>query len=112
MSPAILENGLRGVCTNAPAPSVRNNADGGWIVQKFGGTSVGKLPLNIAEDIVRYVAHSSDQDDSNFEFVGRIWKAIGLQLFALLEVQEKRLKVQQVGESQSGIVPIMTFLRV
>lgn len=30
-----------------------NSNQGGWIVQKFGGTSVGKLPLNIAEDIVR-----------------------------------------------------------
>jgi aspartate kinase len=26
----------------------------GWIVQKFGGTSVGKFPDKIAEDIVRY----------------------------------------------------------
>lgn len=33
----------------------RNNSDGGWIVQKFGGTSVGKFAVNIAEDIVRFV---------------------------------------------------------
>lgn len=25
---------------------------GGWIVQKFGGTSVGKFPIKIAEDII------------------------------------------------------------
>ncbi|KAI1632831.1 aspartate kinase [Biscogniauxia mediterranea] len=31
----------------------RNTSDRGWIVQKFGGTSVGKFPDNIAEDIVR-----------------------------------------------------------
>lgn len=31
----------------------RNESEGGWVVQKFGGTSVGKLPINIAEDIVR-----------------------------------------------------------
>jgi aspartate kinase len=31
----------------------RNDNEGGWVVQKFGGTSVGKLPINIAEDIVR-----------------------------------------------------------
>ncbi|CAL3966023.1 unnamed protein product [Diplocarpon coronariae] len=31
----------------------RNNSVEGWIVQKFGGTSVGKFPVNIAEDIVR-----------------------------------------------------------
>lgn len=33
----------------------RNDSEGGWIVQKFGGTSVGKFAGNIAEDIVRYV---------------------------------------------------------
>lgn len=27
--------------------------DGGWIVQKFGGTSVGKFPKDIARDVVR-----------------------------------------------------------
>ncbi|KAJ1329576.1 aspartate kinase [Microdochium nivale] len=31
----------------------RNNSANGWVVQKFGGTSVGKFPENIAEDIVR-----------------------------------------------------------
>jgi hypothetical protein len=30
-----------------------NTSQGGWIVQKFGGTSVGKFAVNIAEDIVR-----------------------------------------------------------
>lgn len=33
----------------------RNDSEGGWIVQKFGGTSVGKFAVNIAEDIVRFV---------------------------------------------------------
>ena len=28
---------------------------GGWIVQKFGGTSIGKFPDKIARDIVAYV---------------------------------------------------------
>ncbi|KAI1084127.1 aspartate kinase [Whalleya microplaca] len=31
----------------------KNNSSQGWIVQKFGGTSVGKFPDSIAEDIVR-----------------------------------------------------------
>ncbi|KAH7033429.1 aspartate kinase [Microdochium trichocladiopsis] len=31
----------------------RNNSSNGWVVQKFGGTSVGKFPENIAESIVR-----------------------------------------------------------
>ncbi|OAA64549.1 cohesin complex subunit [Niveomyces insectorum RCEF 264] len=34
-------------------PLLRNAEGGGWIVQKFGGTSVGKFPNKIAEDIVR-----------------------------------------------------------
>jgi aspartate kinase len=31
----------------------RNDSEAGWVVQKFGGTSVGKFAVNIAEDIVR-----------------------------------------------------------
>ena len=31
----------------------RNDSKAGWVVQKFGGTSVGKFALNIAQDIVR-----------------------------------------------------------
>lgn len=31
----------------------KNDSDAGWVVQKFGGTSVGKFAVNIAEDIVR-----------------------------------------------------------
>lgn len=30
-------------------------AERGWIVQKFGGTSLGKFAVNVAEDIVRCV---------------------------------------------------------
>jgi len=33
---------------------LKNASTGGWIVQKFGGTSVGKFPDKIAEDIIRY----------------------------------------------------------
>jgi hypothetical protein len=36
----------------------KNASPNGWIVQKFGGTSVGKFPDKIAEDIVRYVSDS------------------------------------------------------
>lgn len=27
----------------------------GWVVQKFGGTSLGKFSLEIVDDIIRYV---------------------------------------------------------
>ncbi|KAI8630187.1 aspartate kinase [Xylariaceae sp. FL1651] len=37
----------------AETPIRRNTSPQGWIVQKFGGTSVGKFPRNIACDIVR-----------------------------------------------------------
>ncbi|TVY21239.1 Aspartate kinase FUB3 [Lachnellula arida] len=40
------------VAANAPMRR-RNNSSRAWIVQKFGGTSVGKFAVNIAEDIVR-----------------------------------------------------------
>lgn len=33
---------------------LQNDSPNGWIVQKFGGTSVGKFPDRIAEDIIRY----------------------------------------------------------
>lgn len=32
---------------------LKNHGDRGWVVQKFGGTSVGKFPDKIAEDIVK-----------------------------------------------------------
>ncbi|TPX15169.1 uncharacterized protein E0L32_004727 [Thyridium curvatum] len=34
-------------------PVLSNNGSRGWVVQKFGGTSVGKFPDKIAEDIIR-----------------------------------------------------------
>jgi hypothetical protein len=41
--------------TAALGAGIRRNSQKGWVVQKFGGTSVGKFAGNIAEDIVRYV---------------------------------------------------------
>ncbi|KAK0635676.1 aspartokinase-like protein [Bombardia bombarda] len=32
---------------------IKNTSTNGWVVQKFGGTSVGKFPDKIAEDIIR-----------------------------------------------------------
>lgn len=42
-------------------PVVKNTGTNGWVVQKFGGTSVGKFPEKIAEDIVRQYVSSSDR---------------------------------------------------
>lgn len=33
--------------------TVKNDSPNGWVVQKFGGTSIGKFPDQIAEDIIR-----------------------------------------------------------
>lgn len=35
------------------------SASGGWIIQKFGGTSVGKFPENIVDDIVKVTAKTN-----------------------------------------------------
>lgn len=49
-------NAVEGNGTSSEASSRwRNDSEGGWVVQKFGGTSVGKFAVNIAEDIVRFV---------------------------------------------------------
>ncbi|KAH7393255.1 aspartate kinase-like protein [Cadophora sp. MPI-SDFR-AT-0126] len=45
--------GVDGTASRAESPRWRNDSEGGWVVQKFGGTSVGKFAVNIAEDIVR-----------------------------------------------------------
>ncbi|ERT02381.1 aspartate kinase [Sporothrix schenckii 1099-18] len=42
-------------------PLLRNSGGNGWIVQKFGGTSVGKFPDKIAEDIVRQYVSSENR---------------------------------------------------
>lgn len=37
---------------------VQNASPNGWVVQKFGGTSVGKFPDQIAEQVIRYARDS------------------------------------------------------
>lgn len=39
--------------TNGHPILQKNDAKAGWIIQKFGGTSVGKFADKIAEDVVR-----------------------------------------------------------
>lgn len=43
---------------NPQAHGVHSN----WVVQKFGGTSVGKFALNIIEQVVQYALLSSTFD--------------------------------------------------
>jgi hypothetical protein len=54
MAPHAEMNGLVDAATNGDALARRNPQNRGWIVQKFGGTSVGKFPAQIAERIVGY----------------------------------------------------------
>ena len=35
---------------------LRNTSPNGWVIQKFGGTSIGKFPDKIADDIIRYIS--------------------------------------------------------
>lgn len=37
------------------SPELSLPGGGNWVVQKYGGTSVGKFPVKIAEEIVGYV---------------------------------------------------------
>jgi hypothetical protein len=41
-----------------PPPTSFMTPEGHWIVQKFGGTSVGKFALTVVEDIVVYAIYS------------------------------------------------------
>ncbi|KAG0131265.1 Aspartate/glutamate/uridylate kinase [Tuber indicum] len=42
-----------------PGGLLGNEAKGGWVIQKFGGTSVGKFAARIAEQIVRINIHTN-----------------------------------------------------
>ncbi|RYP42371.1 hypothetical protein DL767_000293 [Monosporascus sp. MG133] len=44
---------LAGQVDNTMTVATHNSSANGWIIQKFGGTSVGKFPDKIVEDIVR-----------------------------------------------------------
>ena len=49
-------NGVHyGIPENVYGMMKGNNAHKGWVIQKFGGTSVGKFPRKIATDIVKYI---------------------------------------------------------
>lgn len=54
MSAEAVPNGQHLALSGTQSLPKKNNAEKAWIVQKFGGTSVGKFAVNIAEEIVRY----------------------------------------------------------
>ena len=58
MSLEVLTNGAavngQNLDHEPPLPELRkNDSHKSWVVQKFGGTSVGKVPTEIAEDIIK-----------------------------------------------------------
>jgi hypothetical protein len=56
MGSQILTNGVEdGFSSQGARPMLTPNGPLPWVVQKFGGTSVGKFPTNISQ-VVRYVA--------------------------------------------------------
>lgn len=38
-------------------PQVRNDSPNGWVVQKFGGTSVGKFPVKVRIHLSMFPCH-------------------------------------------------------
>ena len=54
MGSKVLINGYHGGQIPPEVLTLQNDNSKNWIVQKFGGTSVGKFADKIAEDIVRY----------------------------------------------------------
>ncbi|KAG0648595.1 Aspartate kinase FUB3 [Hyphodiscus hymeniophilus] len=52
-SQAVVANGYAASISHLGDKLLRNDSAGAWVVQKYGGTSVGKFASNIAEDIIR-----------------------------------------------------------
>lgn len=67
---------------------VQNASSNGWIIQKFGGTSVGKFPDKIAEDIIRYDIHHL-----NMHRLCSITNRAGLSLGARSYIDEHKVVV-------------------
>jgi hypothetical protein len=59
MSTGMSPHPLSSVETNGHSEVHSDLSERRWIVQKFGGTSVGKFPVKIAKDIVRYIAQDT-----------------------------------------------------
>ena len=49
-------NGCKSQYLSSSRSIKQNVSPNGWIVQKFGGSSVGKFAINIAADIVKYTS--------------------------------------------------------
>ncbi|KAJ2896737.1 hypothetical protein MKZ38_005265 [Zalerion maritima] len=80
----------------------KNSSDGGWIVQKYGGTSVGKFADKVAEEIVRpnlannkliVVCSARSSDNALTQF----WIASGrlLEVFKKLRALSSHLAAEQ-----------------
>lgn len=65
MSAAVFTNGHQDASTITNNAPKNNDSSQGWVVQKFGGTSVGKFAVNIAEDIVRLADLNSATKQTN-----------------------------------------------
>ncbi|RKF74216.1 Aspartate kinase FUB3 [Golovinomyces cichoracearum] len=100
MAPALEES--NGVCSTLEERKKSNNIENcgrGWVVQKFGGTSIGKFANNIAQDIVRY--------EANLAF-GRN----GLEKSNIAVVCSARSSGKKVEGTTSRLLEILDLLRV
>lgn len=92
---------------NPQAHGVHSN----WVVQKFGGTSVGKFALNIIEQVVQYVIRPSlplwtcilHRTNKQLPHLDPASLTIELPLFALPEVVLQKPKAPPTGESFTSI---------
>lgn len=49
----LLSNGVESHDATPASELLHNDPKKPWVIQKFGGTSIGKVPTEIAEDIVK-----------------------------------------------------------
>lgn len=93
MGPEILTNGYHDLQN-----VLHNDQSKPWVVQKFGGTSVGKFPGEIADKIVRYTVRSLSCGYTGDDFnIGRVSASLVWPLSALLGVMIPRLRALRTG---------------
>jgi aspartate kinase len=108
MNTAAIPNGVHDAVSIAPTQLRANNAKGGWVVQKFGGTSVGKFAVNIAEDIVRWVYRKFYQKNKH----KTNWHRAGLPNNKIAVVCSARSTGKKVeGTTSRWVLPLHPLLR-
>lgn len=97
-----LPNGLQSGCQ---ANGLIETAGTKWLVQKFGGTSIGKFPLDIVENVVRRVSSSiCAAKVLPLTYVDLVYHMAGLRSSALHEVATPSPRVLRTGGKTSFVL--------